>query len=253
MIKSFYETDRALAEYLLFHYGSAKQVMPYSFGPADALHFPMRCVRECLNDLPLPPNASGLDLGCAVGRSSFELARHCARVMGIDYSQRFIDAARQLQAQGQLPFAYTEEGELTTEAIAIVPADIERSCVSFEQGDAMSLRSDLGAFEVVLMANLIDRLPEPRRCLTRLPLLVKAGGRLVITSPYTWLEEYTPRNNWLGGFRRDGKLVRTLDTLRSELEPYFTLQSTKDLPFLIREHARKFQWSVAQASIWQRT
>jgi hypothetical protein len=32
----------------------------------------------------------------------------------------------------------------------------------------------------------------------------------------------------------------------------FNLVTTKDLPFLIREHARKFQWSVAQASIWQR-
>jgi hypothetical protein len=26
----------------------------------------------------------------------------------------------------------------------------------------------------------------------------------------------------------------------------------KDLPFLIREHARKFQLSVAQATIWRR-
>jgi hypothetical protein len=36
-----------------------------------------------------------------------------------------------------------------------------------------------------------------------------------------------------------------------------TLSSTgtapvKDLPFLIREHARKFQWSVAEATIWRR-
>jgi len=26
----------------------------------------------------------------------------------------------------------------------------------------------------------------------------------------------------------------------------------RDLPFLIREHARKFQLAVAEASIWQR-
>jgi hypothetical protein len=25
-----------------------------------------------------------------------------------------------------------------------------------------------------------------------------------------------------------------------------------DLPFLIREHQRKFQWSVAEATIWRR-
>ena len=32
----------------------------------------------------------------------------------------------------------------------------------------------------------------------------------------------------------------------------FDLIAVKDLPFLIREHARKFQWSVAEATIWRR-
>ena len=31
-----------------------------------------------------------------------------------------------------------------------------------------------------------------------------------------------------------------------------TLRQTLDLPFLIREHRRKYQWSVAEASLWQR-
>jgi hypothetical protein len=30
------------------------------------------------------------------------------------------------------------------------------------------------------------------------------------------------------------------------------LESIRDLPFLLREHARKYQWSVAQASLWRR-
>jgi hypothetical protein len=30
------------------------------------------------------------------------------------------------------------------------------------------------------------------------------------------------------------------------------LKLVKDLPFLIREHARKFQWSVALATVWRR-
>jgi hypothetical protein len=37
------------------------------------------------------------------------------------------------------------------------------------------------------------------------------------------------------------------------LEENFTLVDVRDLPFLIREHARKFQFSVAQASIWRRS
>jgi hypothetical protein len=36
------------------------------------------------------------------------------------------------------------------------------------------------------------------------------------------------------------------------LDPHFTLARTLELPFLIREHARKFQWSVAQATVWIR-
>jgi hypothetical protein len=116
----------------------------------------------------------------------------------------------------------------------------------------MNLSSDLGAFDVVLMANLIDRLSEPRRCLVRLPELVRAGGQLIITSPYTWLEEFTPREHWLGGFERHGQRVTTLDGLQAALDGSFELVKTLDLPFLIREHARKFQWSVAQASCWVR-
>jgi len=134
----------------------------------------------------------------------------------------------------------------------VVPAEVNRRRVSFEQGDAQALRPDLGTFDVVLMANLVDRLPDPRRCLGSLPSLVRTGGQLILTTPCTWLEEYTARPNWLGGFEENGRPVRTLQTLQALLAPHFTLARTLDLPFLIREHARKFQWSVAQATVWIR-
>jgi hypothetical protein len=46
--------------------------------------------------------------------------------------------------------------------------------------------------------------------------------------------------------------VATLTGLRAVLEEDFNLIDVRDLPFLIREHARKFQFSVAQASVWRR-
>lgn len=248
----YYETERALSEYLLFHYGSAAEVLPWSFGPVSALDYSSRCVTECLDVARLPTPSRGLDLGCAVGRSTFELARHCSEVIGIDYSQRFVEVAVQLRQNGSFPYAYPEEGDLTTTATATVPAEIDRGRVAFEQGDAEALRSDLGRFDVVLLANLVDRLRQPRRCLRALGSLVTPGGQLIISTPCTWLEAYTPRSEWLGGVLQDGRPASTLDTLRSVLGPHFTLERTHDLPFLIREHARKFQWSVAQASIWTR-
>jgi putative 4-mercaptohistidine N1-methyltranferase len=252
MTMGSYESDGALAEYLLLHYGDQPRAFPYSFGPREAQDFPLRCVRDCFNPQGCSARARALDLGCAVGRSSFEFARHCAQVIGVDSSSRFIAAARQLQRHGWMPFDYADEGDLTIPAKAIVPLDIERERVIFEEGDAHALPANLGEFDVVLMGNLIDRLRDPRRCLQQLSGLLHPGGQLIITSPYTWLTEYTPKENWLGGFERQGQPVHTLDTLRDLLALDFRFSSRQNLPFLIREHARKFQWSVAEASIWIR-
>jgi putative 4-mercaptohistidine N1-methyltranferase len=250
---NIYETDRLLAEYLLFHYASADEILPPCGGAVEsALFYPVRCVTECVDATALPANARALDLGCAVGRASFELARYCTEVIGIDFSHRFIDAANTLRDAGVLGFDRTDEGALVTRLTARAPTGIDRTRVRFETGDAMDLRDHLGAFDVVLMANLIDRLSDPRRGLERLPGLVNPGCQLIITSPYTWLEEFTPREKWLGGFERNGAAVNSLDGLQAALTKDFQLVARKDIPFLIREHARKFQWSVAEASIWRR-
>jgi SAM-dependent methyltransferase len=227
MAEGFYETAKALSEYLLFHYGKPEEVLPWDFGPSDALDYPARCVSECVAADRLAANARALDLGCAVGRSTFELARHCAEAIGIDLSENFIAAAGQLQRAGQLDYSFAVEGDLGQAAVAEVPSGIDRSRVSFEQGDATFLRDGFGQFDVVLMANLIDRLPCPAKCLE--------------------LEEYTPKAEWLGG-----QAQQTLDTLRDLLSPAFTLDGEWNLPFLIREHARKYQWSIAQATRWVR-
>jgi SAM-dependent methyltransferase len=131
-----------------------------------------------------------------------------------------------------------------TELIAKAPADSPRERVQFEQGDAMHLRADLGSFDLVHAANLLCRLTDPQLLIQRLPDLVKPGGQLLLTTPCTWLEEFTPRGNWPQGSTRDW--------LKAVLSEHFDLALEKDLPFLIREHARKYQWSVALGTRWIR-
>ena len=247
-----YETDKFLHEYLLFHYGAADEVLPYANGPRDALDYAVRCVSECLDTTTLAHDARGLDVGCAVGRSAFELARVCGEVIGVDYSQRFIEAARTLAERGAFPYLRADEGALTTPLIARVPEGVVPERVCFEYGDAHALREGLGVFDVVLAANLVDRLAQPARFLAQLPQLVKTGGQLILTTPCTWLTEYTAPEHWLGGFIAHGKERTTLDGLSAALAPHFALAGTRDLPFLIREHARKYQWSVALATMWRR-
>lgn len=247
-----YETDKLLNEYLLFHYGKPEEVLPWPAGPREALDYPARCVSECVDTASLPAGARALDVGCAVGRSTFELARHCSEVIGIDYSHRFIESAQILAATGSLAYLRIDEGTLTTPLLARISEGIDRARVRFEHGDAQALRAGLGAFDLVLAANLVDRLSHPGRFLEQLPKLLKPGGQLILTTPCTWMEDFTPAKNWLGGFRFGGQPRSTLDGLRSALGVHFTLSATRDLPFLIREHARKYQWSVALATIWRR-
>jgi putative 4-mercaptohistidine N1-methyltranferase len=248
---STYETDLLLNQYLLFHYGTAEDQLPYSFGPRDALFFPQRCVSNFLPEIGKVGRA--LDLGCAVGRSTFELARWSEEAVGIDLSHRFIRAAQSIRKTGRVEIRRTEEGAIFTVLQRELPADIRRQACTFALGDATGLASEIGLFDVVLAANLIDRVSRPKNLLHSLSEFVRPGGHLIITSPYTWLEEFTPAAEWLGGIRDSlGEAIFSLPGMKRELNSSFNLEHTQDMPFLIREHARKFQWSVAQATIWKR-
>ena len=241
---NIYETPKLLGEYLLFHYGKDEEVLPWSFGPKDALGFAVRTVTELLDRDIVPAKSRALDLGCAVGRSCYELASVAQEVIGIDYSNAFVMAAETLRLEGRMGYLRHDEADACTELVALRPQTGLEDRVSFEQGDAMNLRDDLGSFDIVHAANLLCRLTEPQRLLKRLPDLVKPGGQLLLTTPCTWLAEFTPPSNWPQG--------STFDWLKNELSEHFTLSDRVDLPFLIREHARKFQWSVALGTRWVR-
>ena len=53
------------------------------------------------------------------------------------------------------------------------------------------------------MVDMIVTLPRAD-CLTRMKDMVKPNGYLVITTPFSWLDEFTARENWLGGY--EGKV-----------------------------------------------
>ena len=57
MTNNFYETDQAVSEYLLFHYGLTKDLLPVSLAGSRALNFTVRCVEECLEASRLPAGA----------------------------------------------------------------------------------------------------------------------------------------------------------------------------------------------------
>jgi 5-histidylcysteine sulfoxide synthase/putative 4-mercaptohistidine N1-methyltranferase len=241
-----YETDQLVTQYLEFHFGPEALGVP---------NFPRACVEAAVRHVPEDRRRKCLDIGCSVGRSAFEFARFFQHVDAVDFSARFIQSGVRLQQGSDLIYEISTEGELTLSRTISLDrmglADVG-SRVLFMQGDACNLKTIYAGYDLVFAGNLIDRLYDPALFLDGIAARIPAGGLLVITSPYTWLEEYTPKSKWIGGRREHGEPLTTLMGLTRSLEPRFSLVHREDVPFVIRETARKHQHSVAEMTVWRR-
>jgi 5-histidylcysteine sulfoxide synthase/putative 4-mercaptohistidine N1-methyltranferase len=246
---SYYESDRLLSEYLEFHFGKKYfDIDNYPKAIADI------AISACKN---LPDLNKALDLGCAVGRTAFELSKKFKSVYGVDFSTRFINSAVRLQAEGHIQYSVITEGELLDErlttlgSIDVTSEQAER--IIFAQGDACNLHPHMTDFDIIIAANLIDRLYDPAGFLSSVHERLSRNGILVISSPYTWLSDYTEKSKWLGGIKQNDERVTTLAGIKNILLKNFSqIGSPQDVPFVIRETDRKFQHSIAQLTIWQR-
>lgn len=254
---SVYETSKAVSEYLMFHYGKPEDILPYECGPHSALDFATRTAQLCIDwckKLNVPLDAA-FDVGCAVGRTSFDLTSAFERVVGLDFSHAFVDAANRLKANQAATYTCTEEGSLQSQRTVSLPSNARQDRASFVQGDACNLPTaqELGGkFSVIHGANLLCRLPDPRLFLNRLPSLLLPGGIVVFVSPYSWLPQYTPKQFWLGGKTESGCEQWSRDGLLGEMSSLgFDLVHEEEVPFLIREHRRKYQWGCSHATIWR--
>jgi 5-histidylcysteine sulfoxide synthase/putative 4-mercaptohistidine N1-methyltranferase len=244
---SNYETDKLLSEYAEFHYGDTYFDVP---------NFSKALAEIAIAAMGNRPKRTALDLGCASGRSTFELATVFDYVTGIDFSARFIGQGVQLAQQGILRYTLTDEGELVSykeRTLTGLGLNYVKHKVEFFQGDACNLKSIFTGYDLILAANLIDRLYDPAKLLTGIHTRINPGGLLMITSPYTWLTEHTKKEAWIGGFKRDGENFTTLDGLKEMLGPHFRLvQGPQAVPFVIRETKRKFQHTLAEVTIWEK-
>ena len=61
------------------------------------------------------------------------------------------------------------------------------------------------------------------------------------------------QDKWLGGYvKSSGEAVTGFTTLKAVMEPHFELESAEDFPLVIKETARKHQWTAAHATVWRR-
>lgn len=246
MKENIYETDALVSQYCEFQYGDSR---------FNVKNYAVACI-ELVKEYAGENTETALDLGCATGRATFELARYFDHVTGIDFSARFVQVGVELQSSGTIRYQRSEEGQLSSiQKCNLADFGLSHTTekVEFWQGDACNLKPRFTGYDVIMATNLIDRLYEPHLFLNRVHERINDNGLLVLTSPYTWLEEYTKAEHWLGGYIDGaGNEVSTLDGLKNILCAHFELLATKDVEFVIRETPRKYQHSIAQMSIWRK-
>lgn len=246
LVTNPYTTDSIISQYCHFGWGD---------NALGVENYPSTCAKIALEYMKDKPKRKAFDIGCAIGRSTFELARGFDEVIGVDFSARFVQEAESLKQNAVLRYTMPTEGELESfHEVNLSNFDLEeeRSKVSFWQADACNLKPLYKGFDLIFGGNLIDRLYDPKKFLDSLAERLNDKGMLILTSPYTWQKESTPKEKWIGGYKRDGENVTTLDGLKEILGKEFRLIDTKDVPFVIQETARKHQYTIAQMSIWEK-
>ena len=242
-----YESDQAVSQYCELHFGSSY------FGVEP---FPIQCARICLEYMQGRSMKKALELGCSVGRATFELARSFDEVHGLDFSARFIRIASQLQEKGYTRYELCEEGEIVSfheHHLSEFNLDETRHKVEFHQADAANLKPEFTGYNLIFAGNLIDRMVNPKRFLTTIHQRLETGGLLIITSPYTWLKQFTKKEQWVGGYRKDGEPYSTVEALGDILAPHFKMiDSARDVEMVIRETRRKFQHTICQLTVWEK-
>jgi SAM-dependent methyltransferase/uncharacterized protein YbaR (Trm112 family) len=176
-----------------------------------------RCLERGLSMLPLPGAAPVLDVGCAVGRSTFELAgRGDGLVLGIDLSIPMLRLARSVLRSGRVRYPRRRVGLVYDEReFPVAFAGTDR--VDFWACDALSPPFADRTFGQAVGLNVLDCVASPVALLSRLGCLLRVGGTALLSTPYDWSPAATAPQAWVGGHSQRGEGAGASEPLLRQL------------------------------------
>ena len=140
-----------------------------------------------------------LDIGCAVGRSTFELAQASSQlVLGVDTNFAMLRLAQRVLSERKLRYPRRRIGivhdrrEFQVDFPAMEQVDFW-AC----SGMSPPFRSDTFGLSVGLQ--LLDSVSSPHGLLSAIADVLHPGGSAVLATPYDWSPAATPIEGWIGG------------------------------------------------------
>jgi SAM-dependent methyltransferase/uncharacterized protein YbaR (Trm112 family) len=202
-----------------------------------------------------------LDIGCAVGRLTFEMSKFHDRAVGIDTSVSFIRAARDLAARKRLEFDLIMEGNIKEKQSCDLDPAFEFDATEFIVADAMALPFRSHCFATASSVNILEKVPDPARHLSEANrVMQKSCARFLFSDPFSWDESVSRSDLWLGGrnagpFRGYGmdNICRLLEDPDGILSPGLSIREKGQVLWKIRKTRNLWEHITSQFIMAQRT
>jgi SAM-dependent methyltransferase len=205
-------------------------------------------------------DGDALDVGCAVGRLSFELAKTHQHVIGVDTSLAFIRKAREILLRRRLDFDLIVEGHLSEPRGCDFDVAYDFSRVDFIVADALALPFRRSDFATVAAINLLEKVPDPLKHLAEVDrVLRESGSTFLFSDPFSWDEAVSSPAAWLSGNGNARYSARGIDTMRrlflgeyQIFTPPLTIAADGDVAWKIRKTENLWEHITSQYLIGKR-
>lgn len=244
-----YETDPNVTQYLESHYAQPSIELAYkAFYQALS-----ELVKDSVKSLNVKTTKL-LDLGCKVGRVSFELSSVFEQIDAVDFSAAPIKHAVKLQEGKEVRYTLKAEGELVTfKKVEPLPkALLSNAKLIFSQGDASNLKAKYSQYDVVLAQNILEENYDPRLFLADISHRINHQGLLILVTDYQFDAKHAESSKWLGGKKINGENVTGFEALSDLLIPQYDLINQNNLMQLYSLDLRHYKLNQYHVTVWQK-